>query len=226
MIGILVILAVSWVLLYLVKRKDLRVLGFEPIGTRVVQFGQGFLMAGILCGLTQCIELVLSNASWAWNDQITLGSVLGAVYWDFKSVLTEELIYRGALLYLLMQWGGSRRAMLISAAAFGIYHWFSFGVLGNLIPMIFVFIGTGLMGYAWAFAYHKTSSIFLAFGLHLGWNTVFNTVFSKGPLGVQMLLIQGGEPMGDWLSLLNFFLSMIMTPVITLMWIKYKVHHH
>lgn len=154
---------------------------------------------------------------------MTFIGILTAIWWDFKSVLTEELIYRGALLVLVIHYLGNKRGILISAAAFGIYHWFSFGILGNWLPMILVFIGTGIMGYAWALAFDKTNSIFLPLGLHLGWNVVFNTLFSKGPLGDILLLITGGVPLDDWLSLLNFIQSMIIAPLVILWWVKNKI---
>jgi hypothetical protein len=100
---------------------------------------------------------------------------------SFKlKVLTEELIFRGALLYILLQKIGSPKSIWISAIAFGVYHWFSYGVLGNLQAMILVFIRTGLMGYAWAWAFAKTRSILLPFGLHLGWNVTYKLFFQKG----------------------------------------------
>jgi hypothetical protein len=47
---------------------------------------------------------------------------------------------------------GSKKSVLISAITIGVYHWFSHGIFGNLVPMFFVFMGAGLMGYAWALA--------------------------------------------------------------------------
>ncbi len=112
------------------------------------------------------------------------------------------------------------KGILISAIAFGIYHWFSYGVLGNVMAMILVFIGTGLMGYAWAWAFAKTKSIMLPFGLHLGWNFIYNTIFSKGPLGELMLISQGGNELTDWASLLNFVSGLVIVPVFVIIYVK------
>ncbi|MEO9483063.1 MAG: CPBP family intramembrane glutamic endopeptidase [Ekhidna sp.] len=190
---------------------------------RIFQFAGGFWVAALLCTIVQFVESWMESSNWILNDQATVLNVFDALWWDAKSVLTEELIYRGALLYLLINYLGSKKAILLSASAFGIYHWFSFGIFGNLIPMILVFLGTGLMGYAWALSYHKTKSIMMGFGLHLGWNVVLNTFFSKGPLGDQLLLKQGGSMMGDWASLLIFLMPLIVIPVVTLLFVNYAV---
>ena len=155
------------------------------------------------------------------NEKITSRIILKSFWWDFKSVLTEELIFRGALLYILIKKIGSKKSILISAIAFGIYHWFSYGVLGNIMAMILVFIGTGLMGYAWAWAFSKTKSITLPFGLHLGWNFIYNTIFSKGPLGDLVLISKGGTELTDWFSLLNFVSGLVIVPLLVLMYVNY-----
>jgi membrane protease YdiL (CAAX protease family) len=85
--------------------------------------------------------------------------------------------------------------------------------------MIFVFIGTGLMGYGWAWAFAKTKSIMLPFGLHLGWNFTYNTIFSKGPLGEMLLISHGGSELGDWASLLNFLSGLVIVPLIILAYV-------
>lgn len=133
------------------------------------------------------------------------------------------MIFRGAVLYILIWKIGANKAILISAIAFGIYHWFSYGVLGNIAAMIFVFIGTGLMGYAWALAFAKTKSIMLPFGLHLGRNFVYNTIFSKGPLGELVLTSRGGTELSDWASLLNFISGLVLVPILVLIYIRYFV---
>jgi len=223
MTGILVALAISWLLLFFIEKENILALGFLPIIKRLKQFLIGFLITGILCVLVQYLESYLKSSTWILNKDITSGIILKSFWWDFKSVMTEELIFRGALLYILIQKIGSIKSILISAIAFGIYHWFSYGVLGNVMAMILVFIGTGLMGYALALAFSKTKSIMLPFGLHLGWNFIYNTIFSKGPLGELVLISKDGNELTDWISLLNFVSGLVIVPILVLIYVRYFV---
>ena len=226
MIGILVIAALSWLFLYLVEKKNLLVLGFLPARTRLKQFSVGFIITGILCILVQYLEAYFNSSVWVINENVTVEIVLKSLWWDMKSVFTEELIFRGALLYILIRKIGPAKSILISACAFGIYHWFSFGILGNIVAMILVFIGTGLMGYAWAWAFSKAQSIMLPFGLHLGWNFVYNTLFSKGPLGELVFISQNEIELSDAFGLLNFIIGMIIVPIIVLLYVRYFVNEY
>ncbi|NEN25243.1 CPBP family intramembrane metalloprotease [Cryomorpha ignava] len=223
MIGILVIIAISWLLLFLIEKKNILALGFLPMAKRLKQFTIGFVITGILCVLVQYLEANLKSSAWVLNDNITGRIILKSFWWDLKSVLTEELIFRGALLYILIRKIGSHKSILISAIAFGIYHWFSYGVLGNIMGMILVFIGTGLMGYAWAWAFAKTKSIMLPFGLHLGWNFVYNTLFSNGPLGELVLISKGGNELAGATSLLNFVTGLVIVPILIIIYVRYFV---
>lgn len=223
MIGIIVILILSWLLLHFIQQQNILALGFLPVSKRLKQFLIGFFLSAILCTLTQYLEAWLKSSNWIWNEKISSEIIFKSLWWDIKSVLTEELVFRGAILYILIQRIGSQKSIIISAIAFGIYHWFSYGVFGNIMPMIFVFNGTGLMGYAWAWAFSKTKSILLPFGLHLGWNFTYNTIFSKGPLGELLLISSGGAELTDWASLLNFSSGLILIPVIVLIFVWYFV---
>ncbi|OBX22348.1 MULTISPECIES: CPBP family intramembrane glutamic endopeptidase [Bizionia] len=223
MIGILIAIAISWLLLYLTEKKTILALGFLPVGKRLKQLAIGFIITGMLCVMVQYLEVYLKSSTWVLNENITRAIILKSFWWDFKSVLTEELIFRGALLYILIQKIGARKSILISAISFGIYHWFSYGVLGNIMAMILVFIGTGVMGYAWAWAFSKSKSIMLPFGLHLGWNFIYNTLFSKGPLGELVLISKGGNELTDWASLLNFISGLVIVPILVLIYVKYFV---
>ena len=223
MIGIFVAIAISWLLLHLIEKKNILALGFLPITKRLKQFVIGFLITGILCILDQFLESYLKSSTWVLNENFTGGILLKSFWWDFKSVLTEELIFRGALLYILIQKIGTPKSILISAIAFGIYHWFSYGILGNVMAMILVFIGTGLMGFAWAWAFSKTKSIMLPFGLHLGWNFIYNSLFSNGPLGEIMLISKGGNELTDWTSLLKFVSGLVIVPIFVIFYVKYFV---
>lgn len=223
MIGILVILAISWLLLYFIEKKHITALGLLPVGKRLKQFGIGFLITAVLCVLTQILEAFLREASWRVNEAITPQAVLQSIWWDLKSVLTEELLFRGALLYILIHRLGSKAAIAISAIAFGVYHWFSYGMFSVSLGMIVVFLGTGLMGFAWAWAFAKTRSIFLPLGLHLGWNVIYNTLFSKGPLGESILSPTTGEALTGWPSFFNFITGLVIVPIIVLLYVRYGI---
>lgn len=223
MLGILCILAVSWGLLYAVDRKNLSVLGFRPFPRRLKQVARGFLVSSALCLLTAWLVDSLKGSEWQLNSAPTSGLVLRSLWWDLKSVLTEELLFRGALLYLAVKALSARWAILLSAFAFGVYHWFSYGLWGEVLPMAVVFAGTGIMGYAWALGYVKTRSILLPTGLHLGWNAVQNTVLSGGPLGPVILISAGGiEPQG-WFSLMLYLLSNLLVPTLMLIYVHYFI---
>lgn len=219
MIGILVALILSWVILYFIERKSILSLGLLPIPKRLKQLGIGFLITAVLCIGAESLEMFLKGSNLRLNENPGLDLIVGMFWWDFKSVLTEELMFRGALLFILIKRLGTKKGILISAVAFGIYHWFSFGIIGNIIPMIAVFIGTGLMGYAWALAFAKTKSILMPVGLHLGWNFTFNTIFSKGPLRNGLLISEGGNQISDWFSLVGLW----VVPLIVFLIIKYWI---
>ncbi|NNK76373.1 MAG: CPBP family intramembrane metalloprotease, partial [Maribacter sp.] len=77
----------------------------------------------------------------------------------------EELIFRGAILYILIKKIGVNWACIISAIAFGIYHWFSYQMFGRgMIPMIYVFLLTGAAGWMFAYAFARTRSIYAPLG--------------------------------------------------------------
>jgi hypothetical protein len=132
-------------------------------------------------------------------------------------VLYEELVFRGYLLYQAIRILGPRRAVLLDAAAFGVYHWFSYGIIGNPVVMTYVFLLTGAFGLMWARAFVVTGSVVAPIGLHLGWNAVAYVLFSAGPLGAGLFVPSSGAArlnVGGWASLvLNVLLPFAATAV-------------
>ncbi|MBO6587030.1 MAG: CPBP family intramembrane metalloprotease [Gracilimonas sp.] len=196
MIYAITVLAISWVIVYLSEKKNLLTIWFTPLSQRTKEFVSGFLILAILSAITQLLFGYLSGVSWQLSDSITPELIFNSTFYDLKSVLFEELTFRGIILYLLLRYTGKRQtSLLLTAAAFGVYHWFTFGVMGNIMAMIVVFIITGYMGYVFAVSYEKTNSIILPIALHLGWNVINNTMFSNGPNGIQLLeAVQGQMP--------------------------------
>ncbi|MDH3323033.1 MAG: hypothetical protein OEM04_08595 [Flavobacteriaceae bacterium] len=90
MTGILVTLAISWLLLFLIEKENILVLGFLPILKRLKQLTVGFIITAILCVLVQYFESYLKSYDWVLNENISSAIVFESFFWDVKSVLTEK----------------------------------------------------------------------------------------------------------------------------------------
>ena len=104
----------------------------------------------------------------------------------------------------------SRPALFFSAAAFGVYHWFTFGVLGSPPAMVVVFIVTGFMGYVFGLAYFRTSSLMLPIGIHLGWNLVVNTLLPINPKSGALFVVSGAQDMAGFGGLLSVGMHLLV----------------
>jgi uncharacterized protein len=212
MIVVVALFAASWLLLRL-EGKSLDALGFNQPRRRFTEFGIGLLIMGAAAALQHQAYAFHFGVSWQLNPDTTGLRILESVRWVATSVLGEELLFRGYLLYLAIRFTGRLPGILISAAAFGIYHWFSFNVIGNVPMMVFVFFFTGAFGFMAALAFQRTGSLAAPIGLHLGWNLVVISIYSSGPLGKLLLVPSAGTlPMragGTWGVLIGIVLPLI-----------------
>lgn len=134
------------------------------------------------------MRMYFADQQWKLNPALSANLILTGIWWNVKSVLFEELIFRGVLLYILIKKLGTVRAVVISAVAFGIYHWFSFEVVGDVKQMAIIFVATGVMGLLYAYGYAKTFSLYIPVAIHLGWNVTRSVVFSETVIGDQLLV--------------------------------------
>lgn len=220
MLGIIVELFISWLLLWLIARKHLSVLGWKPTRNRLAHFGSGFLMAASCCTLFQLMTTAFINNGWVFNGNATGKIIIKSSWWTFVSVIYEELIFRGALLYLLIKKLGVIKACLFSAVCFGMYHWFTFNIFGNPVQMLIVFILTAIVGLAFAMAFAKTKSLYLPIGLHFGWNLINMVVFSNGPLGQPIFIRINENQLNGWPSLLVFLFQLLALPLLTFWYLE------
>jgi membrane protease YdiL (CAAX protease family) len=222
MLGILVELALSWLILWLFARKHLPVLGIVPTKNRLINLLIGFVLAASCCFLYFAVKSFFEKSGWTINKSFTAMAALKSSWWVFISVLFEELIFRGALLYLAIKFIGVVKACLLSAICFGIYHWFSFNAFGNPVQMLFIFLMTGTWGYMFAMAFAKTKSLYLPIALHFGWNLVNIVVFSYGPLGEQLIYKYRGPPLPGIQSIIVFAFQLFPLPVLVFWYLRSK----
>jgi uncharacterized protein len=186
MLGIIVQLAISWLIIWLFEKGNLHFFGFYPTQKRVLGFLLFFIITALCCSSDFFMRMIFAKQQWELNPKLAATTVLSGVWWNIKSVLFEELIFRGVLFYILIKKLGHTKAIFISAAAFGIYHWFSQGSLGNPVQMVVTFLITGTMGLVYAYAYSKTFSLYYPIAIHLGWNLTSSVIFSNGNIGDQL----------------------------------------
>ena len=186
MIGI-ILLFFSWIILRF-RKEGLHALGFNRPKQRTLEFSIGFFIAATFATMQFVATAYFANFSWIVNTNITALEIAQSLRWNINSVLYEDLLFRGVLLYLAINLMGAKFAIALSAISFGIYHWFSYEVFGTLVPMVYVLLLTASFGAVMAYAFYKTQSIFLPIALHFGWNLVNIMLFSNDPLKSQILL--------------------------------------
>lgn len=187
MLGILIQLLLSWLIVWWFDKSNLRVLGLLPTQERCRQAALFFLFTALCCASGYGLKWLFFHQRWAVNPLLTFRLVMEGIWWNIKAVLFEELIFRGALLYVLLKKWGAKKAVFLSAASFGVYHWFSQEAFGQPLQMALLFFGTGMLGWLLAKAFVKTGSLHVPVAIHLGWNLTQQVLFSDGPIGDSVL---------------------------------------
>ena len=222
MIGILVILGASWLLLHLIERKDLSVLGFAPVSKRVFQLflGLGFIL--ILQALLSFTENLVLSTEWAAQSSFSWRKIGASLWYHTRSAATEDLIFRGALLYILGTRFTNWIAIMVSGAAFGIYHWFSYGMFGSgIIPMTYIFLVTGTAGAVWAYTYFRTNSVFMALGFHVAWNFALSLYMDVQPFGEILFYQVSSTPLSEWNNFFFQFTKGLAPSLLTYLFVKF-----
>ena len=206
MLGIFVVLILSWLILWFFSKDHITVLGIKPTSKRLREFSAGLIFMAMGCAVNLLGQSYFKEIGYVHNPDYGIWEALNGIWWTFKAALFEELIFRGAILFILIKNIDNTKACIISAIAFGIYHWFSYEMFGRgVVPMIYVFLLTGAGGWMFAYAFAKTKSIYAPLGLHFGWIVVSIVVLSDGPLGNSLFMTNGNTvELGGWAQLLFF----------------------
>lgn len=183
MLGLLIQIIISHFIIRWVQNEDLSVLGLRPSKAKVKNLLLFCLIAGVCSSITFILRMLFAKEVWILNPSLNWQLTLNAIWYNIKSVIFEELIFRGVLLYILIKKLGGTKAILISSISFGIYHWFTYEVLNDPVNMFWIFLITFSAGYIYALGYFKTNSLYAPIGMHFGWNVVQSFIFSAGNIG-------------------------------------------
>ena len=222
MLGLLVIIVVSWVLLYFIEKENIEALGIIPYGKRIIQFLTGILFITLVILLNIYIENIFLKVDWKLQTSINYKMIFESCLYHFRSALTEDLVFRGAILYILINRLGAKWAIFISAFFFGVYHVFSYGMTGDSIfPILYVILVTGFTGYVWAYSFYKTKSIMLALGFHFGNNLVMTFFYPSQPFGELIFKeLSRVNITSEWYGLLFFVFKGLFPSIMTLAFVE------
>jgi hypothetical protein len=221
MLQLIGLLAISWFFIWLFNKESISVLGLTLTKQRL-KYALIFFVVSALCAASSfLLKMIIAKEAYALSELITMKLVLIEIWNQFRSVLTEELICRGALLYILIKKIGQTKAILISSILFAALHWFNAGVWGNLMQMIIVFSFTFTMGLLLAYAFARTVSLWIPFAIHFGWNLTQNYIFPESAAGNHIFVLAAPAPVVT-VSYFAFF-TMLLFPKIAVLVFDYLI---
>ena len=221
MLQLIGLFAISWLIVWLFDKHNLSVLGLMPTKDRLKLCSYLFIITAICCSTAFVLKMYFAKEQYTINPKLTTSLIFSELWNNIRGVLTEELLCRGVVLYILIKKLGSKWAIIISSIIFGLLHWLNNGVFGNTIQMSIVFLFTFCMGLLLAFSYAKTFSILIPFAIHLGWNLTQNFIFPDKPEGNHFFILAGQPPIVT-VSYFVFFV-MLLFPKISAIGIDYLI---
>ena len=212
MLQIIGLLAISWLIVWLFQRSNLSVLGLTPTRETLKLALILFIVTAVFCSTTYLMKMYFAKEQYTLNPMLTTNLIFSGIWETLRSVLTEELICRGVLFYILIKKLGTKWAIIITSVVFGILHWLNNGIFGNIIQMSITFAFTFGMGLLLAYSYAKTFSILIPTAIHFGWNLTQNFIFPDRPEGNHIFILAGTPPIVT-VSYLIFFLLLLFPKV-------------
>ena len=221
MLQIAGLLLLSWALIWLFERGNLSVLGFAPTQKRLKYFVILFSVSAFFATSAFLLRMYFAKEEYEITASLTANKILLDVWYQIRTVLTEELLFRGILLYIVIKVIGHTKAIFISAVLFGAIHLLDAAAWGNINQMILVFSFTFSMGLLLAYAYAKSFSILIPFAIHFGWNLIQNYIFPDNAAGNHIFILSAPPPTVT-VSYFSFF-TMLFFPKIAVVVVDYLI---
>ncbi|HMK38977.1 MAG TPA: type II CAAX endopeptidase family protein [Bacteroidota bacterium] len=174
-------LGATWVLTRFVNRKPLGAVGLWIHARTLRELGAGCLLGFLMMAGIYIVEVALGYVSPSSAGLSPAGAlrVTGLSFLSFSAgAMGEELLFRGYAFQTLIQAVTFLPATLLAAVVFGLAH------MQNPHVTALSLSNVVLAGALFSFAYMKTRSLWLPFGLHFAWNFSQTTLFGLPTSGV------------------------------------------
>lgn len=160
LIPLLVLLIYRWITARVGEDREDAV----PLNGELLGGLRGALLGFAMMTLTVLVALVLGGyriLGWGGGSSFVQSLFILTIF----AAITEEVIVRGIIFRFLEQFAGSWFALAFSSALFGLGHWFNPNA--TLLTSVAIAIEGGVL---LGGAYMLTRNLWLAIGLHAGWN--------------------------------------------------------
>ncbi len=174
-------LAATWTLTRFVNRKPVRAVGLWIHGGTLRELGAGCLLGFLMMGGIYIVEVALGYvipSSRGLGPAGALRVTVLSVLWFAVGAMGEELLFRGYAFQSLIQGVTFLPATLMMAVVFGFAH------LQNPHVTALSLSNVAVAGILFSFAYMKTRSLWLPFGVHFAWNFSQTTLFGLPTSGM------------------------------------------
>ena len=190
MIEIIGLILVSWLLIWLFQKEHLTVLGLD-ISKEKINYSIILFTITAMCSLSSLVmRIFFAQEVFTINPKLNPYLISVEMWMTFKSVVFEELLTRGVLLYILIQRLGKTWAILISSLFFGLLHLNNVTTQSGVVEILITFLYPFVFGLVMAYSYTKSFSIYLPFAIHFGWNIVENVIMPDSSSTNTLLIIQ------------------------------------
>lgn len=162
-----------------------------PFDARVADAGKGILLALLLMSAIVGLAALLGGYRISgWGGSRSLAFLLFTA--GLQAAVVEELLLRGVLFRWLEELGGSWFALASSSALFGFLH------AGNpnatVLASLAIALGAGVL---LGGAYMLARNLWLAIGLHFGWNFTQGYLWDVPVSGFDVDGLVAARPTGD-----------------------------
>jgi membrane protease YdiL (CAAX protease family) len=163
-----------WMYVRYIEKRELTELGFSGAPR---ESGLGLLTGFGLFALVIATLWLLGYYK-ASGFSLMFVTFSGALLGAFASGFAQELIFRAVIYRVTEEWLGTWWAVAVSALLFGLIHLASAGA--TIFSALAVALQAGVL---LAAAYALTHRLWLAFGIHMGWDFANDGVFGVGVAG-------------------------------------------
>jgi len=155
----------------------------------------GLMIAAGMLAIVTIVNAAAGGITMVWTaSDVSVRALIITPLVLILSAAQEELVFRGYPLQVLMKGMGVWAAILTMSTAFGLIH------LMNPNATIIGAINTMLAGLILSLAYLRTRSLWLPYGIHLGWNVGLGFVLGYPLSGINIDSLWTTVPAGPkWL---------------------------